>query len=218
MKEKQITPSILNVPKEKRPEIIKELINFGIKWFHYDVMDGIFVPNEAISIEEIIFFYNNLPKHLSDVHLMVKNPIDYARKLRDYTTCITVHFESFSNEQEIIDFVNEFSHTNWIGLSIKPNTKFEQISHLLYLFDVILVMSVKPGFGGQAFIEESYEKIKTIKQFIDAEKLTTIIQVDGGISDLNSKKIFEIGSTFNVVGSYLINNLSKNKDILNKLK
>lgn len=216
MKEKQITPSILNVSKEKRPEVIQELIKIGIKWFHYDVMDGIFVPNEAISIDEIIYFYKNLPKHLSDVHLMVANPIEYARKLKDFTTCITVHFESFSNEQEIIDFVNEFSHTNWVGLSIKPNTKFEQISHLLYLFDVVLIMSVEPGFGGQAFIEATYQKIQEIKKFIDEEKITTIIQVDGGISNLNSKKVFELGSTFNVVGSYLMNNLSK--ETINKLK
>lgn len=213
---KLITPSILNVEKEKRPMVIDELITMGIKWIHYDVMDNIFVNNEAIEIEEIISFQKNCKKHLSDVHLMVKNPLEYARKLTDFVTCITVHYESFDSEKELMDFVNDFSHTNWIGLALKPNTKFDEISHLIYLFDLILVMSVEPGFGGQKFIETTFEKIEKIKKFIDEEKLHTIIQVDGGINDSNSKKIFSIGSTYNVVGSYLVNNL--NKETLKKIE
>lgn len=209
MQRKLITPSILNVKKNMREEIILTLLKLGIKWFHFDVMDSQFVPNEAISVEEIIAFYNHLPKHLSDVHLMVKNPIDYARKLRNFTTCITVHYESFNSEKEIIDFVNEFSKTNWIGISIKPKTEFKKIKHLLYLFDIVLVMSVEPGFGGQKFIENTFDKIKEIKKFIDEEKLPTLIQVDGGINESNSKLLFELGTSFNVVGSYLINSLNK---------
>ena len=208
MFEKQITPSILNVEKEERPDVIKQLIDLGIKWFHYDVMDGQFVENTAITIEEIISFYHQLPKHLCDVHLMVQNPIEYAQKLKDFTTCITVHYEAFANDQEIINFVNEFSNTNWVGISIKPNTSFSQIQHLLHLFDLVLVMSVEPGKGGQPFIETSYEKVIEIAKFIEEEKLPTIIQVDGGINDANSKKLFETGATFNVVGSFLMKNLN----------
>lgn len=208
MIEKLITPSILNVDKKDRIQTIDQLIDMGIKWIHYDVMDGEFVSNTAISVQEIISFQTECKKHLSDVHLMVKNPIEYARKLANYVTCLTVHFESFNNENEIKEFADNFAHTNWIGLAIKPNTSFKEIKNILYLFDLILVMSVEPGFGGQTFIEKTYEKIKEIKQFIDEEKLPTIIQVDGGINDKNSKKLFQNGSSMNVVGSFLIKNLN----------
>lgn len=210
MIEKLITPSILNVEKDKRIETINNLLNLGIKWIHYDVMDGEFVSNTAISVEEIISFQEKCKKHASDVHLMVKNPFDYAKKLSNHVTCLTIHYEAFENEKDIIQFVDLFSHTNWIGLAIKPSTSFKQIKNILYLFDIILIMSVEPGFGGQEFIKSTYDKIREIKQFIDEEKLPTIIQVDGGINDKNSKDLFKIGSSFNVVGSFLIKNISSN--------
>ncbi|MBD5423443.1 MAG: ribulose-phosphate 3-epimerase [Mycoplasma sp.] len=214
MLDRQITPSILNVSKQDRPKIVNKLINLGIKWFHYDVMDEKFVSNTGISIEEIISIKNNCKKHLSDVHLMVENPFEYATQLSDHVTCLTVHFESFKSESELVKFVDQFSHTNWVGLAINPETDFSKIRHILYLFDLVLIMSVNPGFGGQKFIEKIYKKIVEIKEFIDEEKLPTIIQVDGGINDENSKKIFSLGSSFNVVGTYLINNI----DDLNVLK
>lgn len=216
MIDKLISPSILNVEKNDRKEIINKLLDLGIKWIHYDVMDNKFVPNKAIEIDEIISFQKECQKHLCDVHLMVNDPFYYARKLSEYVTCLTIHFESFNDEKEIIKFVDEFSHQNWIGLAIKPSTKFNDIKHILYLFDVVLIMSVEPGFGGQAFLETTYEKIDEIKKFIDEEKLPTLIQVDGGINNTNSKKIFELGSSLNVVGSYLIKDISK--ETINKLK
>lgn len=217
MIDKLITPSILNVEKEKRLDVLKELLSYGIKWIHYDIMDGKFVPNDkAISVEEIKLFHNKLPSHLSDAHLMVSNPFDYAKKITDYVTCLTVHYEAFDSESEIIKFIDEFSSLNWIGLAIKPSTKFEDVKHILYLFDLVLIMSVEPGFGGQAFIEDSKNKIQQIFNYIKTEKLQTIIQVDGGLNDSNSKTIFDLGSSLNVVGSYLINNLSQ--ETIKKLK
>ena len=218
MIEKQITPSILNVEKNNRQAIVNKLLNMGIKWFHFDVMDNQFVPNTALEVDEIISLQSKSSKKFAfDVHLMVENPWEYAKQLIDYATCITVHYESFKTEKEIVDFVNEFSHHCWIGIAIKPSTKFEQIQNILYLFDLVLIMGVEPGFGGQTFIDNTLDKVKEIKEFIDTEKLTTLIQVDGGINDKNSKSIFEAGSTFNVVGSYLIKNIDDSKT-LNKLK
>ena len=211
MIEKQITPSILNVEKNNRQAIVNKLLNMGIKWFQ-------FVPNTALEVDEIISLQSKSSKKFAfDVHLMVENPWEYAKQLIDYATCITVHYESFKTEKEIVDFVNEFSHHCWIGIAIKPSTKFEQIQNILYLFDLVLIMGVEPGFGGQTFIDNTLDKVKEIKEFIDTEKLTTLIQVDGGINDKNSKSIFEAGSTFNVVGSYLIKNIDDSKT-LNKLK
>lgn len=212
----EITPSILNVKPEERIKVITELLKLGIKWIHYDIMDGVFVPNQAISIAEIKSFYEQLPKHLSDVHLMVSNPWEYAEALKDYTNCLTVHYEAFANDQDLINFVEHFTNGNWIGLAIKPQTSFAEVSHLLYLFDLLLIMAVEPGQGGQAFLEQTYIKIADAAQFIDNEKLPTIIQVDGGIKDHNSAKVFAAGSQFNVVGTYLVENL--NKASLEKLK
>lgn len=216
MDQKLITPSLLNVDKEDRVETIDKLMKLGIKWFHYDVMDNKFVPNKAIEVEEIVNFYNHLPRHLCDAHLMVENPFEYARKLSPFVTCLTVHYESFRNEDEIIKFINEFAETNWIGLSIKPNTKLETIIPIVHYFDIILIMSVEPGFGGQKFIEETFEKVVKLKEYIEENKIPTSIQVDGGINDTNSKKLFELGSTYNVIGSYLMKNISK--ETLKKLK
>lgn len=215
MIKQQVVPSILNVPKDERVDVINNLMEMGIKWFHYDVMDNKFVPNEAITVDEIKLFKEKCKKHLSDVHLMVNDPFKYAYELKDYVTCLTIHYESFKNEEDIVKFVDEFSHTNWIGIAIKPSTDFKKIQHILYLFDLVLIMSVEPGFGGQPFIDKTYSKLKEIKEFIDEEKLPTVIQIDGGINDLNSKKLFKQGSLFNVVGSYLIKNL--NKETLKKL-
>ncbi|MBR2022497.1 MAG: ribulose-phosphate 3-epimerase [Mycoplasmataceae bacterium] len=216
MFEKMITPSILNVEKDKREDVINELINLGIKWFHFDVMDNKFVPNNALTIEEIISYKKKFKKISSDAHLMVSNPFEYAKQLSDYVECLTIHYESFDNEEDIKKFVNEFCHTNWIGLAIKPSTPISKIQHLVYLFDIVLIMSVEPGFGGQKFIDESIEKVKELKKFIDEDKLHTIIQIDGGINSENSKKLFELGTTLNVVGSFLIKNISK--ETLLKLK
>ena len=163
MIKKQVTPSILNVPKDQRVEVINNLIDMGIQWFHYDVMDNKFVPNEAISIDEIKSFKSTCKKHLSDAHLMVNDPFKYAHELKDYVTCLTIHYESFEKEEDIVKFVNEFSHTNWVGIAPPPSTDFNKIQPILYLFDLVLIMSVEPGFGGQQFIEKTYNKLKEIK-------------------------------------------------------
>lgn len=216
MFEKEITPSILNAAPEQRAAVIQTLLKLGIKWIHYDVMDGQFVANHAITVEEITTFYNRLPKHLCDAHLMVADPFAYARQLKDVVTCLTVHYEAFATPTAIHDFVNEFSPTNWIGIAINPTTPVTAIEPILHLFDLVLIMAVEPGRGGQPFIATTYDKIRSMRKFIDAERLPTLIQVDGGIKDFNSQQVFAAGANFNVVGSYLMDNL--NQQALTKLK
>ncbi len=207
MKNKYICPSLLSVPAEKRIEVAKELLDLGVKWIHYDIMDNEFVNNTAIEIDEYIDIIKNTPGHLSDVHLMVNDPFVYAEKFKDYATCMTIHYESMPLDK-ILSFVKKYQETTWIGLAIKPETKWEEIQDIIHHFEIILVMSVNPGFGGQDFIESSIEKIKNIDKFIQDNKLQTMIQVDGGINNTNSKKAFSAGATALVCGSYLINNLS----------
>ena len=207
MKDKYVCPSLLNVSINERLETTNKLLSFGIQWIHYDIMDSKFVNNKAIEVEECINIINKSNPHLSDVHLMVENPFPFADKLMNYVTCMTIHYEAL-NETEIIKFVKKYQTFTWIGLAIKPHTPFEKFKNIIHHFEIILVMSVEPGFGGQKFIESTYKKIEKISNFIKENKLQTIIQVDGGINDTNSKKIFSSGATAIVCGSYLINNLN----------
>jgi len=214
MKNKYICPSLLSVPKEQRIKIVNELLGLGIQWIHYDIMDNKFVNNSAIETEEYINIIKKTPVHLSDVHLMVEDPFIYAEVLKDYSTCMTIHYESMS-EFKIIEFVKKYQPFTWIGLAIKPKTTLKNIENILHYFEIILVMSVEPGFGGQKFIESSYNKIEEISKYIKDNKLQTIIQVDGGINNITSKKVFSLGASAVVCGSYLMNDL--NEKTLKKL-
>ncbi|MDK2819586.1 MAG: ribulose-phosphate 3-epimerase [Mycoplasmataceae bacterium] len=214
MKDKYICPSLLSVAKEKRIEVADQLLKMGIKWIHYDIMDNKFVNNKAIEIEEYVEIIKSTSSHLSDVHLMVKDPFIYAEEFKKYATCMTIHFEALTRDK-ILEFVQKYQELTWIGLAIKPGTSFEEIKDIIHHFEVILVMSVEPGFGGQKFIDYSIDKIKLISNFIKQNKLSTLIQVDGGINDLNAKKVFNSGANALVCGSYLINNL--NEKTLKKL-
>ncbi|MGL4343358.1 MAG: ribulose-phosphate 3-epimerase [Metamycoplasmataceae bacterium] len=205
--EKNIAPSILNIPKEKRNEVVKEYLSLGIKWIHYDFMDNIFVPNSAIEIGEFNNIIKNNKKHISEAHLMVNTPYEYAQKISENATCLTIHYEVF-DENQIINFANTFANENWVGLAIKPKTTFEEIKNIIHYFDVIVIMSVEPGFGGQTFIEESLDKIKMLKKYLQENKLPTLIEVDGGINEKNASLCFEAGANILVCGTYLYNNLS----------
>lgn len=207
MKDKIVCPSLLSVPFDKRVDVANELLELGIQWIHYDIMDNKFVDNTAIEVEEYINIISKTTSHLSDVHLMVEDPFPYAEKLKNYATCMTIHYEAMSKDK-IIEFTKKYQEFTWIGLAIKPETTLKKIEDIIHYFEIILVMSVEPGHGGQNFIESSYKKIKEISQFIKINKLQTLIQVDGGINDKTSKKVFSSGANAVVCGSYLINNLN----------
>lgn len=206
--EKLIAPSILDIEKEKRLAVINEYIEMGIKWVHYDFMDNKFVPNTAIQIDEFINLKKESKKHISDAHLMVINPFEWAEKLKDHVTCLTIHFESLDKE-EIVKFAKKFSVSNWVGLAIKPKTDFLEIEDIIQYFDLILVMSVEPGFGAQAFIKESLKKVEQIRNYIEQKSLSALIQIDGGINDNTSKLAFSAGVNIAVSGSYFYKNKSK---------
>lgn len=198
---KLIAPSILDIEKEKRAQVINEYLKMGIRWIHYDFMDNKFVPNSAIEIEEFIELQNMTKKHISDAHLMVENPFEWANKLKHHATCLTIHFES-QPKDKIVEFAKKFSDTNWVGLAIKPKTEFFLFEDIIQYFDLILVMSVEPGFGGQGFIETSLEKVRQIKAYIQDKSLSSLIQIDGGINDITAKQAFSSGVNVAVSGSY----------------
>ncbi|WP_341500848.1 ribulose-phosphate 3-epimerase [Mesomycoplasma ovipneumoniae] len=210
MKKKIISPSLLNVSKNNRLKLVRTFLNLGIKWFHFDFMDGKFVENTAISLSEIKKIVTKSKKFISDAHLMSSDPENQIEELIGYVDFATIHFES-KNYDEIHRIILKYSEKIKIGLAIKPSTKIEEILDLLPKIDLILVMSVEPGKGGQDFIQETYQKISNLSKIIRESNYNILIQVDGGIKDYNAKKVFESGADVIVVGTFLAQKPNKTK-------
>lgn len=196
-----LSVSILGI-KENIKDNIKKLDDLNIDYFHIDIMDGIFVPNKTWEYDEISKYLENT-KQKKDVHLMVKNIkkyIDEFIKLKP--EIITFHYEAINNPQEIIEYIKKQNIK--AGISIKPETEVKNIKSLLKYVDLVLVMSVEPGKGGQQYIENSTNKINELKQLKEENKYNYLIEVDGGIN--NETKAKAKNADILVVGSYITNN------------
>ncbi len=173
----------------------------GVDWIHYDVMDGVFVKNISFgepvlkSISPIV----NLPV---DVHLMIIDPIRYIDNYADLGAAgITFHFEAADDVQAVIDKIR--SRGLKAGISIKPKTPVEKIIPFIDKVDMVLVMTVEPGFGGQSFLPETLEKVKEVRNYIDKHNLNVRVQVDGGINAKTASLVKEAGADVLVSGSYI---------------
>ncbi|WP_330463401.1 ribulose-phosphate 3-epimerase [Metamycoplasma gateae] len=206
---KKISPSILDVKKENLISYVNQLIEWNIDNIHYDVMDNKFVPNSALSFEEIKSIYNKCPSHKMDIHLMVEDVFYYFNLYKKFNAILTFHYEAFKNKESLQEIIKKAKEEKvQLGIAFNPDTDVSKIIPLLKDFALVLPMSVYPGKGGQAFIENTLDKVKTLKEFITKNNLNTIIQIDGGIKDFNIKKCFDAGIDLAVVGSYLVNNFS----------
>lgn len=207
---KIISPSVLDVKKEDLILYVNKLIEYGVKNVHYDVMDNIFAPNVALQYKEIEDIIKQCPKHIMDIHLMVKDVFGYYKMYRDIGDILTFHFEAFDSLDDLSILLAKAKKDNVkIGLAIKPETKIEVVFPYLKHISLLLIMSVNPGFGGQKFIQSSYDKIFAAKKYINDNELNIILQVDGGINNENIHYCFDAGINLAVVGSYLVKNFSK---------
>ncbi len=205
----RIAPSILNCDLSRLAEEVILLEQGGADWLHLDIMDGVFVPNLTIGppVIKSLRRQTNLP---FDAHLMIAEP---ARYIQDYVDAgcdmITVHAEAVKNLGSTIAKIKKAGLK--AGISIKPKTAPETIAPWLKKVDLLLVMTVEPGFGGQEFMPSMLPKIRTIKSMISLEKKKIELAVDGGITDKNIAQVVAAGANFIVAGSFVFksNNVKK---------
>ena len=194
----KISASFLSI-KENLKENVERLDKTSIDYLHLDIMDGKFVTNKTYTIAEIKYLLQNTTKP-KDVHLMVNDVMKY---IDDFITInqefITFHLEAIDNQREVINYLKQYNIK--VGISIKPKTNIETLLPYLPLIDLILIMSVEPGYGGQEFIMETTSKIDNLKYLRDQNNYNYIIQVDGGINNKTIK--YCQNADIVVVGSYI---------------
>ncbi|MEN2994415.1 MAG: ribulose-phosphate 3-epimerase [Thermodesulfovibrio sp.] len=194
-----IAPSILSADFGRLAEEIKLAEQAGADMIHIDVMDGIFVPNITVGplVVDAVKKTTTLPL---DVHLMIVNPEKYIEDfVKAGADILTVHVEACTHLHRIVWQIKEYGIR--AGVSLNPATSINSIEEIINDVDLILVMSVNPGFGGQKFIPSSIDKIKRIKKMILSREISTLIEVDGGVKLENAKKIVQAGADILVMGS-----------------
>ena len=204
MKKLLIAPSILAADFKILGQEIKKVEDAGATFLHFDVMDGHFVPNISFGIPVLksIAKCHNL---VNDVHVMISEPKKYATKFIEAgANYLTFHYEACKDDNEVQEVIN-LIHQNGAkaGLSIKPNTDVKVVDKFLKDLDMVLVMSVEPGFGGQCFMENSLDKIRYLREVIDQNNYHCLIEVDGGINFETAKLCKDAGVDVLVAGSYL---------------
>ena len=194
-----IAPSLLAADFANLEKEIEKVRQAGANSLHLDVMDGAFVPNISFG-PPVIASIRKKTKLFFDVHLMIKNPQRYIENfVRAGADCITIHYESTSRPKDAILKIKE--NDMKAGLAISPNTPYEVVLPYLNIVDMVLVMTVEPGFGGQALIPETLEKVRKLREYIDEHKIDVDIEVDGGINEKNAILAVEAGANILVAGS-----------------
>ena len=212
---KLLAPSMLACNFGDLKNEIKMVNDSKANWFHIDVMDGVFVPNISFGTP-IMNVLKKYAKKPLDVHLMIVNPDKYLEKFAELgSEVLTVHLEACNHLHRTVQKIKSLKMK--AGVAINPHTPVSSLESIITEVDLVCVMSVNPGFGGQSFIDSTFQKVKDLKLLIEKHKSNALIEIDGGVNSKNAKKLSEQGADVLVAGSYVfksdnptntINNLS----------
>jgi len=220
MNDKLVAPSLLAADFANLQRDIELINQSEADWFHIDIMDGVFVPNISFGMPVLKAITKHAKKFI-DVHLMIVDPDRYIKEFADLgANMLTVHYEACNHLHRSLQSIKQ--HGMQAGVALNPHTNVELLRDCIQDIDMVCLMSVNPGFGGQHFIERTFDKVKQLKALIQKENATTKIEIDGGVTDKNAEKLVEIGADVLVAGSFVFKakdpeqTISELKKMINK--
>ncbi len=201
MKNTLIAPSVLAADFANLQRDIEMINNSEADWFHIDIMDGVFVPNISFGMP-VLDAINKHAKKTIDVHLMIVDPDRYIATFKKLgADVLTVHYEACTHLHRTLQAIK--AEGMKAGVALNPHTSIELLEDVIQDIDMVCIMSVNPGFGGQSFIENTYDKVRKLKALITKKNANTLIEIDGGVTNKNAKALVEAGADVLVAGSYV---------------
>lgn len=203
MKETIIAPSVLAADFANLQRDVEMINNSAADWFHIDIMDGVFVPNISFGMPVLAAIQKHAKKTI-DVHLMIVDPDRYIDTFKALgADVLTVHYEACTHLHRSLQAIKAAGMK--AGVAINPHTNVTLLEDVINDIDLVCIMSVNPGFGGQSFIENTYKKVKQLKDIISKNNASTLIEIDGGVTDKNAKALVKAGADVLVAGSFVFN-------------
>ena len=211
MKNTLIAPSILAADFANLQRDIEMINNSEADWFHIDIMDGVFVPNISFGMPVLEAITKHAKKTI-DVHLMIVDPDRYIKTFAALgSTILTVHYEACNHLHRTLQAIK--AEGMKAGVALNPHTNIDLLEDVINDIDMVCIMSVNPGFGGQSFIENTYSKIEKLKALINRKNASTLIEIDGGVTDKNAAQLVKAGADVIVAGNFVFKAVNPTKTI-----